>query len=301
MPSLPRIGGQAVIEGVMMRSARWVGVVTRSPGGNLVAQTWSFPSLLFAHRAFRLPLVRGIVVLYESLVLGSRALLISAGQASAGSGPLTARQVRRSMARSLSASIALFFVLPAVVVRLAGGGRWPATIDDLTEGALRLGLVLAFLVMIGRIPDIRRVFQYHGAEHKAVNAFEAEMPLEIPPVRMCSRFHPRCGTSFLLIVLLVAMIAYAFLGHPPLVIQLLERVLVLPIVAGISYELIRLGARSRLVRPVLLPGLWLQRLTTIEPDDSQIEVAIRALREVLAGERETAPAQAATPSDRLAL
>ena len=301
MPSLPRIGGQAVIEGVMMRSARWVGVVTRSPGGNLVAQTWSFPSLLFAHRAFRLPLVRGIVVLYESLVLGSRALLISAGQASSGSGPLTARQVRRSMARSLSASIALFFVLPAVVVRMAGGGRWPATIDDLTEGALRIGLVLAFLVMIGRIPDIRRVFQYHGAEHKAVNAFEAEMPVEIPQVRTCSRFHPRCGTSFLLIVLLVAMIVYAFLGHPPLMIQLLERVLVLPIVAGISYELIRLGAGSRLVRPVLLPGLWLQRLTTIEPDDSQIEVAIKALREVLARERETVPEQAATPSDRLAL
>jgi uncharacterized protein YqhQ len=289
MPSLPRIGGQAVIEGVMMRSARWVGVVTRSPSGDLVAQTWSFPSLLFAHRALRLPLVRGIVVLYESLVLGSRALLISAGRASAGSRPLTARQVRGSMARSLGASIALFFVLPTVVVRLAGGGRWPATVDELSEGALRIGLVLAFLVMIGRIPDIRRVFQYHGAEHKAVNAFEAGTPLEIPLVRMCSRFHPRCGTSFLLIVLLVAMIVYAFLGHPPLVIQLLERVLVLPMVAGISYELIRLGAGSRLLLPILLPGLWLQRLTTIEPDDSQIEVAIRALREVLAGERETVP------------
>jgi uncharacterized protein YqhQ len=189
------------------------------------------------------------------------------------------------MARSLTASIALFFILPAVIVRLAGGGRWPATIGGLAEGALRIGLVLAFLALIGRIPDIRRVFQYHGAEHKSVNAFEAQMPLEIPLVRMCSRFHPRCGTSFLLIVLLVAMIVYAFLGHPPLVIQLLERVLVLPIVAGISYELIRLGGRSRLVRPILLPGMWLQGLTTVEPDDSQIEVAIEALQRVLAGER----------------
>jgi uncharacterized protein YqhQ len=295
MPSSPRIGGQAVIEGVMMRSARWVSVVTRSPDARLVAQTWSFPSLLLSHRAFRLPLVRGVVVLYESLVLGSRALLISAGQASAGSRPLTARQVRRSMARSLSASIALFFVLPAVVVRLAGGGRWPATIDDLAEGALRIGLVLAFLAMIGLIPDIRRVFQYHGAEHKAVNALEAQMPLEIPLVRMCSRFHPRCGTSFLLIVLLVAMIVYAFLGHPPVVIQLLERVILLPVVAGISYELIRLGTGSRLVRPILLPGMWLQRLTTVEPDDAQIEVAIAALQEVLARER----VQAAEPGSTL--
>jgi uncharacterized protein YqhQ len=285
MPSSPRIGGQAVIEGVMMRSARWVAVVTRSPTATLVAQTWSFPSLLFARRVFRLPVVRGVVVLYESLVLGSRALLISAGQAAGGSEPLTARQVRRSMARSLIASIALFFVLPTVVVRLAGRGRWPATIDDLTEGALRIALVLAFLAAIGRIPDIRRVFQYHGAEHKAVNALEEQMPLEIPMVRTCSRFHPRCGTSFLLIVLLVAMIVYAFLGHPPLLIQLLERVLVLPIIAGVSYELIRLGAASRLVRPILLPGMWLQHLTTVEPDDPQIEVAIAALQEVLARDR----------------
>jgi uncharacterized protein YqhQ len=285
MPFPPRIGGQAVIEGVMMRSPGWVAVVTRSPAGKLVAHTWSFPSLLFAFQALRLPLLRGIVVLYESLVIGSRALLISAGQASTSTRPLTAGQVRGAMARSLAASVALFFVLPAAVVRLAGGGRLPATLDDLIEGALRIGLVLAFLALIGRIPEIRRVFQYHGAEHKAVNAFEMRIPLEIPSVRMCSRFHPRCGTSFLLVVLLVAVIVFAFLGHPPLVIQLLERVLVLPLVAGLSYELIRLGSRSRLVWPILLPGMWLQRLTTEEPDDRQIEVAIEALQEVVARER----------------
>ena len=298
MPGPPRIGGQAVIEGVMMRSPRWVAVVTRSPAGALVARTWSFPSLLFASRALRLPLVRGIVVLYESLVIGSRALLISAGQASASTRPLTAGQVRGAMARSLGVSIALFFVLPAAIVRLAGGGRRPATVDDLIEGALRIGLVLAFLVLIGRIPEIRRVFQYHGAEHKAVNALELRIPLEIPPVRICSRFHPRCGTSFLLVVLLVAVIVFAFLGHPPLVIQLLERVLVLPLVAGLSYELIRLGSRSRLVRPILLPGMWLQRLTTVEPDDCQIEVAIAALQEVLAGERGLVAEPASTPLER---
>jgi uncharacterized protein YqhQ len=295
------IGGQAVIEGVMMRSPRWVAVAIRSPAGNLIAHLWSFPTLLSAHWALRVPVVRGIVVLYESLLLGSRALLISAGEASRHASALTAGQVRAAMARSLTVSIALFFVLPAVVVRLATRGYWPATLQDLSEGALRIALVLVFLGLIGRIPDIRRVFQYHGAEHKAVNAFEAGIPLDIPLVRACSRFHARCGTSFLLIVLLVAVILYAFLGHPPLVIQLLERVLVLPVVAGMSYEMLRLGARVPVMRAIVVPGLWLQRLTTLEPDDGQIAVAIEALRRVLAGEHGAAPSQAAATLDRLAL
>jgi uncharacterized protein YqhQ len=274
------IGGQAVIEGIMMRSARNVSVVLRGSAGDLITHTWTSPSLLLAQPFFRLPLIRGIVVLYESLMLGTRALMISAGRAEPDGGALTGRQVGLSVARSLALTFALFFALPAVIVRAAPSVLHSVLAQNLSEGALRIGLVLGFLYLIGRIPAIRRVFQYHGAEHKAVNAFEAGVVLDAPSIRLCSRFHPRCGTSFLLIVLFVAIIVFAPLGFPSLGTRLLARVLLLPIVAGASYEILQLGLRFRIFRPILAPGLWLQRFTTREPDDPQLEVAIRALREV---------------------
>jgi uncharacterized protein YqhQ len=274
------IGGQAVIEGVMMRSPRDVSVVLRGPKGDLISHTWTSPSLVLARPFFRLPLIRGIVVLYESLVLGSRALMISAGRAESTGGTLTRRQIGFSVVRSLALTFALFFVLPAVIVRAGPGAFHSAFVQNLSEGALRIGLVLAFLYLIGRIPAINSVFQYHGAEHKAVNAFEAGLALDVPSTRTCSRFHPRCGTSFLLIVLFVAIIAFAPLGFRSLAARLLGRMWLLPIVAGASYEILQLGLRFRIFRPILAPGLWLQRLTTREPHDPQLEVAIRALREV---------------------
>jgi uncharacterized protein YqhQ len=269
------LGGQAVIEGVMMRSTQVVSVVLRGPTGDLVVRTWTSPSLLLARRLFRLPLIRGIVVLGESLAVGTRGLMISAGRAA-----LTPRQVGLSVVRSLALTLLLFFLLPVVIVRATGVVRQPTIVQSTIEGALRIGLVLGFLALINQIAAIRRVFQYHGAEHKAVNAFEAGLPLETSSVRACSRFHPRCGTSFLLIVLFVAMIAFAPLGHASLGARLASRVLLLPVVAGASYEILQLGLRFWALRAILVPGLWLQRLTTREPDDSQLEVAIRALREV---------------------
>ncbi len=269
-----------MIEGVMMRSPQLVSVVTRAPGGELLANTWTAPSLLLRRPWLRLPLLRGIVVLYDGLLLGSRALMISAGRTAPSGEPLTPRQVGIALVRSLSLTIALFFILPSVLVRMAQGALRPGLPQNVGEGALRIGLVLAFLVLVGRIPAIRRVFQYHGAEHKAVNAFEAGIPLVAQSIRGCSRFHPRCGTSFLIVVLLVAMLWYAFLGQPSLAARLVERILLLPLVAGASFEILRLGIRVRMFRAILVPGLWLQQLTTLEPDDSQLEVAIRALQEV---------------------
>jgi uncharacterized protein YqhQ len=274
------VGGQAVIEGVMMRSPRNVSVILRGPKGDLIHHTWISPSLLLERPFLRLPLIRGIVVLYESLLLGSRALMISAGRAGLNGVELTRRQVGLSVARSLALTLALFFVLPAVIVRAGPGALHSAFAQDVGEGILRIGLVLGFLYLIGRIPAIHRVFQYHGAEHKAVNAFEAGVVLDVPSTRQCSRFHSRCGTSFLFIVLFVAIIVFAPLGFRSLGTRLLGRMLLLPIVAGASYEILQLGLRFRIFRPILSPGLWLQRLTTREPDDPQLEVAIQALRQV---------------------
>jgi len=277
------IGGQAVVEGVMMRSPRYLSVAVREPDGRLVVHSQPFPSLLL-RRWLRLPVIRGIVVLYESLVLGARAIMLSASQAVTEGAAPTGRDVGIAMGLGLGLSITLFFLVPTLAIRVAEGVLGSALAQNLGEGALRVALVIGYIGLIGRIPDLRRVYQYHGAEHKAVNAFEAGVPLNVSEVRACSRFHPRCGTSFLLIVMLVAVVLYALLGHPSLGTRLLERVLLLPLVAGVSYEIIRLAGRSRIVRALVAPGIWLQHLTTREPEDAHLEVAIRALREVLEGE-----------------
>jgi len=194
---------------------------------------------------------------------------------------MTSRQAALAMATGLALAIGLFFLLPAAIGRALDPFLGSVYTLNLTEGAVRVGVLIAYIASIGRLPDIRRVFAYHGAEHKAVNAYEAGVPLDVASVQACSRFHPRCGTSFLLIVMVVAVIIFSFLGRPPLVLRLLSRVAFIPLVAGVSYEIIRAGARSRWFRPLVLPGLWLQRLTTRDPDDAEVEVAVRALREVV--------------------
>jgi uncharacterized protein YqhQ len=181
--------------------------------------------------------------------------------------------------------VLLFFVLPAMLVRLVDASLPSILALNVAEGALRVGILIGYIAIVGRLPDIARVFAYHGAEHKAVNAYEARLELSTPIVRTQSRFHPRCGTSFLLIVMIVAIVVFSFLGRPPLLLRVASRVVLIPVVAGLSYEIIRAAAALRWVRPLVAPGLWLQRLTTREPDDTQVDVAIRALREVLERER----------------
>jgi uncharacterized protein YqhQ len=275
------IGGQAVIEGVMMRSPRWTSTAVRRPTGEVVTATERVESLLLHHRWLRVPVVRGAITLYEALTIGVRALFFSAREALGEDEPQSPAAATLGVVLGLGLAIGLFFVLPAALIRLFD--RYFATVYALNvgEGAVRIAVLIAYIALIGRVQDIRRVFAYHGAEHKAVNAYEAGAQLRVNEVRRFSRFHPRCGTSFLLIVMIVAIVVFSFLGRPGLAVRIAERILLIPVVAGISYEIIRAGARYRWFRPLVVPGMWLQRLTTREPEDTHLEVAIHALEQVL--------------------
>lgn len=281
------IGGQAVIEGVMMRSPRWTSTSVRRSDGEIVAFTRRLNSLLVRYPWLRLPIIRGTIALYEAVVIGIGALFLSANASLGEEEQLTPRQVGFSVVTGLGLAVGLFFILPTVLVRLLDPYLASVYTLNLAEGAVRVGVLVGYIGLIGRLPDVGRVFAYHGAEHKAVNAYEARAPLQVAAVRTFSRFHPRCGTSFILIVMIVAIVVFSFLGRPPLLLRILSRVALIPLVAGVSYEIIRAGARYRVFRPLVIPGFWLQRLTTREPDDSQLDVAIRALREVVEKEEMT--------------
>jgi uncharacterized protein YqhQ len=276
------LGGQAVIDGVMVRSSQVVSVAVRRRAGDLLVETWRSPSLVQVQKWLGLPVLRGIIVLVETLAVGVRAILLSANAAASSEDrPLTPREMGLTMGAGLVLAVALFFLLPTLAVRAI---EWylPSGLSvNLAEGLFRIVLLVGYVGVIGRVPDLRRVYQYHGAEHKAVNAFESGVPLEVNAVRACSRLHLRCGTSFVLMVMLVALAVFAFLDRPPLASQVLERMLLLPVLAGLSYEVFWLAGRFHPFRPLALPGIWLQRLTTLEPDDGQLRVAIRALRELL--------------------
>jgi uncharacterized protein YqhQ len=279
--SRPTIGGQAVIEGVMMRSTRWTSTAVRTPDGAIAAYTESHDSLLVRHRWLGLPIFRGVIALYEGLTIGIRALLRSADAAHGVEHPLTDRQAGLAILLGLGGAIGLFFVLPAVLVRPFDRYLGSVYALNLAEGGVRVVIFVGYLAAISRLADVARIFAYHGAEHKAVNAYEAGASLDVDAVRPFSRFHLRCGTSFALIVMIAAIVVFSFLGRPPLLLRIASRIAFIPVVASLSYEVIRSGARRRWLRPAVLPGIWLQRLTTREPDDHQLEVAIRALREVI--------------------
>ena len=270
----------------MMRSPRWTSTAVRAPDGAIAVFTEARPSPLVRRRWLRLPVLRGVIALYDTLTIGVRSLLWSVGVAAGADRPLTAGQVGAAVAGGLVVAVGLFFVLPAALIRLVDRFLGNVYALNLAEGALRVATLVGYLAAVGRSAEMARVFAYHGAEHKAVNAYEHDAPLEPGAVQTFSRFHLRCGTSFVLIVMIVAVIVFSFLGRPPLLWRIALRVGAIPLVAGISYEVIRAGGRHRWLRPVMLLGLWLQRLTTREPDDRQVEVATRALREVV--EREGA-------------
>ena len=287
VPASPlTLGGQAVIEGVMVRSPRFASVTVRAPEGACDTRTVYLPSLVLSRRWLRAPFLRGGAALVESLYVGTWALMISARGTQAAEIALPRRAIALSLARSLVISIALFFLAPAIVARALADAVPSPVGQSLLEGAVRIAFVLGFLALIGRIPAIERVFQYHGAEHKVIHTYEAGLPLDVESAERSSRFHPRCGTTFLLIVLLVAVVVFAALGQPPLPVRLAQRILLLPVVAAVSYELLRAAQRYSGLKLVTVPGLWLQRLTTREPDDQQLRVALAALCAVLTKERE---------------
>lgn len=277
-------GGQAVVDGVMMRGCTQATAVVRAPDGHLISRTEHLPGAVRG-RIARLPLVRGLIALWEMLILGTRMMLFSARVHSGlAEEDVSTRAVGVMLAFSITLAVVLFFVFPLVVSRAAGGAVHGSLVGNLVEGVIRLALFLGYLALIARMPQMYRVFQYHGAEHKTINAYEAGAPLTPESVQRYSTLHVRCGTAFLLWVAALSIVVFAVLGHPPFLIGVVSRIVLVPVIAALGYELLRLGARFyRLapVRIVMQPGLWLQHLTTREPSDDQIEVAIAALRAVL--------------------
>jgi len=287
------VGGQAVLEGVMMRGPSNWAVAVRKPDGDIAHVHQPISSPMARHRLFRLPVVRGVVALGESLAIGFRALAISANYAAQearedGAEPeevsteLTRGQLIFAFAIAIGFAVMLFKVTPALITDWIGIKRTGWFV--IVEGLIRVTLFVLYLTVISLLPDLRRVFQYHAAEHKAINAYEAGEELEPETVQRHSLIHPRCGTAFLLWVMVIAIFVFAFFGRPAWYWLIATRILLLPVIAGIAYELIRFAGKhsgNRVLMTLLAPGLWLQRLTTREPTLDQLEVSIRALKEVL--------------------
>ncbi len=282
------VGGQAVIEGVMMRGVSTWAVAVRKPDGEIDVSSYPLVSWLKRHRAFRLPLVRGVVALVESLKIGLKALGISTNaQLEEGEEEVSSGAWAGTVAFSLALAVGIFFLLPVGITNLFKH-RIPNSIEFvLIEKAIRITIFVGYLWGISRIKELQRVFEYHGAEHKTISCYEAGLPLEPENAQRFSRLHPRCGTSFLLIVMVVALFVFAPLGRPAWYWLFISRVLGIPIVAGIAFEVIKIFGRNRSkrwARVMMWPGMQLQKLTTREPDLPQLAVAIAAMEAVLAVE-----------------
>jgi len=280
-------GGQAVIEGVMMRGKKTMVTVVRHPGGHLVMDTRPL-SAFYTGWLRKAPLLRGIVVLIEAMSLGVGALMYSANVAleeeKEGDKGVAGGLLWLSVLGALVFAVALFLLTPLFLTKLLDPYISSSIVFNLVEGVIRLGIFIAYLKLVGLMADIRRVFAYHGAEHKTVNAYEHGVPLEVEAVRKYDTAHVRCGTSFLFVVLMIAIIVFALVGLPSLWLMVLSRIVLIPVIAAIGYEVTYFAGRhaeNAWVRAILAPGLWLQSLTTREPDDSQLEVAVAALGKVM--------------------
>ena len=282
-------GGQAVIEGVMIRGRRTVALACRLPNGGIYRYREPLRSPLLRSRVARLPFVRGVVVLWESVNYGMRMLVRSADVQRGGEQPLGAGGNALVLGIALAAALFLFIGVPYAATSLARGVTSSSLLLNVAEGLIRLALLIGYLVAISFMPDIRRVFAYHGAEHMTIHAFENGDPLVPERIAPYPTAHPRCGTAFLLFVALLAVILFAFIPRQSPVFDVLVRLALAVPVAAISYEVLRLGAehqRSPVMRLFLLPGLMLQAITTRRPDGRMIEVAIASLEEAIAGDRE---------------
>jgi uncharacterized protein YqhQ len=293
-------GGQAVLEGVMMRSPSSWAVAIRTPEGDIAEVVNEINSPMQRRRLWRLPIVRGVIALGESLAIGFRALAISANvmtQEKDENGEIKTQigrgQLIFSFAIAIGFAVMLFKVGPALLTNWLPIGSTELFV--VVEGVIRVSIFIGYIVLISLLPDLRRVFQYHGAEHKTINALEAGADLTPTNVQKFSLIHPRCGTAFLLWVMVIAVFVFAFVGRPVWYWLIASRILLLPVIAGLAYEVIRFAGKhqsSRVLMTLLAPGLWLQRLTTREPTDDQVEVSIRALRRVIEHE------EAETPEER---
>jgi uncharacterized protein YqhQ len=290
--NLPSYGGQAVLEGVMMRGSHTCAVAVRSPDGSITFKDFPLGSL-YRSRFARMPFIRGLFVLWDSLVLGVSALTFSANVQAGDDEPIDPRSMALTLLLSLALGIGFFFLLPAGLSQLLETTlSWHSWWANLVEGFFRLALLIGYIWAIGLLADIERVYGYHGAEHKTINAYEAGTELTPENVKRYPREHPRCGTAFLLTVVVFSILLFSALGPLSLLPKLLSRLILLPLLAALAYEYIRLTARLlpyRWARPLVVPNLWLQRLTTREPDEKMIEVAIAAFRKMRAAEEPESP------------
>ena len=290
-------GGQALIEGVMMRGRTTVAMSVRPPSGEIRTMSEPLPEALSAdRRLIKIPFLRGVVVLYETLVIGTRMLMRSAAIAAEGEDvELGKGAIALTMVVSIGFAIGLFFLLPLFLSTFAEDATDSDVLANAVEGLIRLVIFVAYIAVIGLMSDIRRVFAYHGAEHKAISAYEADRPLTPDEVDAFGTAHTRCGTTFVLIVVVISIFFFSLIPRAgvPLWALFLSRIVLVPVIAAFAYELVRFGARhygNSLVRAIYAPGLWLQSLTTRPPDRSMLEVSIASLESCLASDREAASA-----------
>ena len=294
------IGGQAVIEGIMMRGVKSTAMAVRKPDGSIQVDTWENVSVKDRYPVLRLPILRGVVSFVEMLIFGYKSLMASAeiagvedgeekdaGQKGAGEDPKESGGMKAmealSMLAGLAVALLLFSIAPTLLTSKTDAWLHYGSFRTLVEGIIRIAIFLLYLFAVSRMKDIRRVYEYHGAEHKTIYCYEHAEELTVENARKYTRLHPRCGTSFLLIVMVVSILVFSFVTWRTLLLRIVLKLLLLPLVVGISYEIIKFAGRhdNSVMRFVLAPGLWLQKLTTREPDDSQLEVAIRSLQAVL--------------------
>ena len=286
--SSPRyMGGQAVVEGVMMRGERTWAIAVRTPEGDIEIETHETPT--WAEKWSKIPLVRGVMTLAESMALGMKALTWSANRQIPEEEQLSSKAMGWTIGVALAFFTGIFILLPAIAANGLGDtlgldGFW----FHIAEGVLRLGIFLGYLILIGQLKDIKRVFQYHGAEHKAIAAYENDVELTAESAQQFDTSHVRCGTNFLLTVMVITIVVYSFVGRPGWALMILSRIILLPLIAGVSYEVIRFAAKHMdwaWVRVLMKPGLLLQRLTTRQPSLDQVEVAVASLKAVLTAEQ----------------
>lgn len=300
------IGGSAIMEGVMMRGPKDIASAVRKPDGEIVIDKRPISSLVTKYHVDKIPIIRGVFAFFDSLICSMRALMWSAEffdieedepeKQSKFDKWLTEKLgdklkdyvIYFSVAVSLVFSVALFFILPNLVTGLVKKVTEQKVLLTLIEGLIRIAIFLGYILLVSRMEEIKRVFQYHGAEHKTIFCYEAGLPLTVENARKMKRLHPRCGTSFLVFVMIISIIVFSFVSWDNMFMRIFLRLLLLPVVAGLSYEIIRWAGRSqnKLVCLISKPGMWLQMITTREPDDSQLEVAIASMSAVLTGNPE---------------
>jgi uncharacterized protein YqhQ len=287
-----RYGGQALVEGVMMRGRGAIAVALRAPDGRIVSQTEPLSGTFRATRWAKMPFVRGLVVLYETLVVGTRWLVRSANLAASEEGvELGSGGVAVMLTITMAIGIAIFFFLPLLITRAVVQGQG-GLLEHVVEGCVQVAIFIGYLLLISRAGDVKRTFMYHGAEHMSIHALENGDPLTVDRVRPYPTAHPRCGTEFLVVVIILSILTFSLIGRQPIPVTIVSRIILIPCIAAVAYEILQFGARHEgnpIMRAIITPGIWVQSITTKRPTDDQIEVAIVSLQEALEADGQQVP------------